>query len=88
MYQQQEFQLKWRENKTREARKDQLARIIQQQGRGGITLRQICLLAGIKKSPYAANMVADLCFAKRARWEWAVATNGKEVRVFFPGEVE
>jgi len=75
-----------RENMQREERKAQMARVLQQQGRGGITLRQWCLLCGLVKSPYTINLSADLCHDGIARWDWAVHANGRQVRVFFPKE--
>jgi len=76
-----------RENIKREERKQQLARIIHQQGRGGITLRQLCKLAGVVKSPYTREIVSELVCEHRATWDWAIHANGKQVRVFFPGEL-
>lgn len=77
-----------RENIKREARKEQFLRIVHEQGRGGITLRQICRMAGIVKSPYSALIVSDLVFEGSLTWDWAIHANGKQVRVFFPGKAE
>lgn len=73
-----------RENMRREERKEQFAKILEQQGRGGLTLLHVCRLAGVKKSPYTRNLMADLCHEGVATWDWAVTANDKQVRVFFP----
>lgn len=83
-YQQVELPLMQRENIAREARKEQFVRILRQQGRVGITLRQICRIAGVVKSPYTRNIMADIVHEGYATWDWALHANGKQVRVFFP----
>lgn len=83
-YQQLELSNMQRENMRREERKEQMTRILRQQGRGGITLRQLCRLAGVTKSPYTQNLMADICHEGHACWDWALHANGRQVRVFFP----
>lgn len=67
---------------VRESRKDEIYATLQEVGRGGLTMREIGISVGLRKTPYLRNLVWELVEEQSIFVKRETAKNGAEKFTF------